>query len=52
VIVLADSSKLGRAGFVPIIPWERIDLLISDRGAASPIVDRLRQGGVEVQLVD
>jgi DeoR/GlpR family transcriptional regulator of sugar metabolism len=51
VIVLADSSKLGRAGFVPIIPWDRIDVLITDGGAAASIVDDLRQGGVEVQVV-
>lgn len=51
VIVLADSSKLGRAGFVPIIPWDRIDVLITDGGAEAPIVDGLRQHGVEVQLV-
>lgn len=52
VIVLADSSKLGRAGFVPIIPWDRIDLLITDQAAPADIVDGLKQGGVEVQLVE
>jgi DeoR/GlpR family transcriptional regulator of sugar metabolism len=52
VIVLADSSKLGQAGFVPIIPLSDIDLLLTDQGAPPRIVDGLRQHGVEVVLVD
>lgn len=51
VIVLADSSKLARAGFVPIIPVERINLLITDDEASPLVVDALRQGGIEVLLV-
>jgi DeoR/GlpR family transcriptional regulator of sugar metabolism len=51
VIVLADSSKLERAGFVPIIPVDRIDLLITDEEASPTIVDELRQMGLEVLLV-
>ncbi len=35
VIVLADSSKLGQAGFVPIIPLGKINVLITDAGAPS-----------------
>lgn len=48
VIVLADSSKLGQAGFVPIVPLGEIDVLITDAGAPNAFVDRLRQQGVEV----
>jgi DeoR/GlpR family transcriptional regulator of sugar metabolism len=48
VIVLADHTKMGRAGFVPIIPAEEIDLFITDLRAAQEIVDGLRQKGVEV----
>lgn len=51
VIVLADSSKLGRAGFVPIIPIQQIDLLITDDEAAPEVVADLRQRGPEVILV-
>jgi DeoR family fructose operon transcriptional repressor len=51
VIVLADSSKLERAGFVPIIPVDRIDLLITDKEASPTVVDELRQMGLEVLLV-
>lgn len=51
VIVLADSSKLGRAGFVPIIPLGAIDMLITDSDAPGAIVDGLRIQGVEVLQV-
>jgi len=50
-IVLADSTKLLRAGFVSIIPTDRIDLLITDGEAPTEIVSVLRDQGVEVQLV-
>jgi len=52
VIVLADSSKLGQAGFVPIAPMDQIDVLITDSGAPGELVDGLREQGVEVQLVN
>jgi DeoR family fructose operon transcriptional repressor len=51
VIVLADRSKLGRVGFVPIIPITQIDVLISDRDAPDDVVTKLRSRGVEVALV-
>jgi DeoR family fructose operon transcriptional repressor len=51
VIVLADSSKMGRSGFVPIIPVEEIDLFITDLAAPQEIVDGLREKDVEVILV-
>jgi DeoR/GlpR family transcriptional regulator of sugar metabolism len=50
VIVLADSSKLLRAGFVSIIPTRRIDLMITDSAAPAEIVSILRDEGVEVIL--
>ena len=33
VIAVADSSKLGRQGFLPIIPLAGVDVLITDDGA-------------------
>jgi DeoR family fructose operon transcriptional repressor len=51
VIVLADRSKLGHAGFVPIIPLTEIDVLITDEGAAAEIISGIRAAGVEVVLV-
>ncbi len=50
-IVLADSSKLGRAGFAHIMPLSRIGILITDRGAPAEEVDRLKKKGVDVRLV-
>lgn len=50
-IVLADSTKLGRAGFAHIMAANRVDLLITDTGAAADSVARLRKKGVDVRLV-
>ena len=50
-IVLADSSKLGRAGFAHIMDATRIDILITDEHVAKAEVSRLRNKGIEVRLV-
>jgi DeoR family transcriptional regulator of aga operon len=50
VIALADSSKLGRQGFKPIVQLTEVDLLISDSGADPRRVAELRAAGVEVLL--
>lgn len=48
VIVLADHSKLGRAGFVSIMPVEKIDILITDPSAPEDHLSALRERGVRV----
>ncbi len=50
VIALADSSKLGRPGFKPIVPLGSVDLLITDTGADPRLVAEVRAAGVEVLL--
>jgi DeoR/GlpR family transcriptional regulator of sugar metabolism len=52
VVVLADHSKLGRAGFVSIMPIDRIDILITGPSAPESIVSNLRGRGVQVILAD
>jgi DeoR/GlpR family transcriptional regulator of sugar metabolism len=51
VIVLADRSKLIKAGFVPIIPIGDIDVFITDSEAPDEVVHELRASDVEVVLV-
>lgn len=50
VIAVADSSKLGRQGFTPIIPLADIDVLITDVDADPGVVADIRAVGVEVLL--
>jgi DeoR family galactitol utilization operon repressor len=50
-VVLADASKLGRAGFAHIMPVSRVNILITDRGAPPGEIARLRKRGVDVRLV-
>jgi DeoR/GlpR family transcriptional regulator of sugar metabolism len=51
IIVVADSSKVGRRGFTPIAPAESIDVLVTDREANPQEVANLRKVGVEVRLI-
>ncbi len=48
VVAVADSSKLGRQGFTPIIALSAVDLLITDTGADAGIVAEIQRVGVEV----
>lgn len=50
VVVVADSSKLGRQGFTPIIPLAKVDVLITDTSANPEQVAEIRAAGVEVRL--
>jgi DeoR family transcriptional regulator, fructose operon transcriptional repressor len=50
-ILVADSSKFGRIGFVPVKPVTAFQTIISDIDAPPDIVAELRNAGVEVVLV-
>ncbi len=51
VVAVADSSKLGRQGFKPIVSLAEVDLLITDEAADPDRVAEIRDAGVEVILV-
>ncbi|MGE5073770.1 MAG: DeoR/GlpR family DNA-binding transcription regulator [Anaerolineae bacterium] len=51
VILVTDSTKVGRVGFVPIKPLSGIHTLITDTGAPTDLIDSIRAMGVEVLLV-
>lgn len=48
VVVVADSSKLGRAAFAQILPLSEIDTLVTDSGADPELLKDLTKAGVEV----
>lgn len=50
-VLLADSSKYGRSGFVTIMPLSAVDTLISDTDFNAATADLLREQGIEVLLV-
>lgn len=50
-ILVADSSKFGRIGFVPVKPVTAFQTIITDTDAPAEIVAALRSQGVEVILV-
>ncbi len=51
VILVVDSSKIGRVGFVPIRPIAEIQTLITDTSAPDDVVRSIRELGVDVMLV-
>jgi len=51
VVVVTDSSKLGRIAFAQICPIDRVDELITDDGAASTAIREIRETGVAVTVV-
>jgi DeoR family fructose operon transcriptional repressor len=50
VVVLADSSKLGREHLVRFAAVEDVDVLVTDDGADPDLVAELEQRGVEVLI--
>ncbi len=50
VVVVADHTKLGRVCPVAVAPVTAAHLILTDRGAASGVVEDLRQRGLEVRL--
>lgn len=50
-VVLADASKLGRAGFAHIMPVTRVNILITDASAPASEIASLRKKGVDVRVV-
>lgn len=48
VIVVADSSKIGRFGFTPIAPITAIHTVVTDAGASADEIGRIEATGVRV----
>jgi len=52
IVILADHSKLGRVAAARITDAGRIDLLITDAGAAPDQIAALRDAGAEIIVAD
>jgi len=51
VILLTDSSKLGRSGFIKVAPLTAVQTIITDAGLADGVKVELERLGIEVLLV-
>lgn len=51
-IVLADSSKFGRRGFVKIADFDDVDMLITDSNLPDKAAAALESTGVDLRIVD
>ncbi len=52
IIVLIDSSKFGRRSLTPILPLEKIDILVTDSGAPAKMVAALHKQGIDVRVIE
>src|SRR5665213_1943810 len=50
VIIVADHTKFGRGGMIPVAPLSAADIVVSDKELAPEYVDLLRANGIEVLL--
>jgi DeoR/GlpR family transcriptional regulator of sugar metabolism len=50
VIIVADHTKFGRGGMIPVAPLSAAGIVISDKGLAPEYVDLLLSHGIEVFL--
>jgi len=48
IILIADSSKYGREGFVKILPLTEFDMIITDSGISLEVEQKLREQGIQV----
>lgn len=52
VILLVDSSKIGKSGYGKICNLSRIDVLITDAGISQSVKERIEEEGVQVIIAD
>ena len=50
VVVVADSSKIGKLGFTLIAPLQKVHKLITGTGADKAFVEELKNRGIEIFL--
>ncbi|MFB7512581.1 DeoR/GlpR family DNA-binding transcription regulator [Streptomyces sp. NPDC056144] len=51
VVVVTDSSKLGRRAFARICGLDRVDLVVTDTGISAEAMEQLHEAGVKVLTV-
>jgi DeoR/GlpR family transcriptional regulator of sugar metabolism len=50
VVIVADHTKFGRAGMIPLAPLEAAHVVVSDRELDDGYREMLRSRGVELLL--
>ncbi len=51
IIAVTDHSKFGKQNFIFVIPIEKIDVIITDKGISSQIKKGMEKKGIEVRVV-
>jgi DeoR/GlpR family transcriptional regulator of sugar metabolism len=51
-VLVSDSSKFGKQGFVRIFPMDYIDVLITDNKLSADAIARLKEMDIEVIIAN
>ena len=52
VILLVDSSKLGKASFVKFADFSNVDLIITDSDVSAEILSDLKKNGINIEVAE
>jgi DeoR family galactitol utilization operon repressor len=50
-VLLADSSKSGKAGFISVLPLSQMDLIITDGGLDKAAAEELSGAGIKLEVL-
>jgi DeoR/GlpR family transcriptional regulator of sugar metabolism len=50
-ILVADSSKYGKVGFVRVLPLQKVHRILTDKNLSAEAEKLLQEGGIEVTQV-
>lgn len=50
IIMLMDSSKFGVRSLIQVMPYDVVDVLVTDQDAPQEIIEGLRQRGIDVRI--
>ena len=51
-IAVVDHTKFGKAKFIPVLPLEQVDIIITDSGIAKEEIDSYRSEGVSIVVAE
>jgi len=52
VIAVVDHTKFGKAKFIPLLPLDQVDLIITDSGIPEKVVEAYRSKGVPIIVAE
>lgn len=51
IVLVADSTKYIQTGYVHVLPLEKLDVIITNKGLEKSIIDDLKESGIKLELI-